>query len=673
MNKYEVKYNERGIITNPELLKENQWLMFLAVTSNQFYNPERLTRIADKTGHEVLDYTLKTLDLFYKYNPSCFYNSHFDNIRYYVEQTLKWSEVSKCGSEHHRKIWREKGFNLDAHNEASADIYLMYSTDNAINTEIIYRLIKTHGLVGQYLRGEVSLSDNYLLTDMVDRNIMTYQQLNETLYILNYCIIAGVSEELFNSLKDDIKTTVENITAGRFKGKTVEKTKERLQRMLPESFKDVSTLTQDDILFYSDIFKIYKMWYVNAAIGSFTAEEVTTIFSIITHTKGMNVVDNISFKPLLDSLFYDYNGKKKLNVYKKRVIEAYLKNLSNEHVDLMVTVEDKMALVDFVYTPACEKLIDFCVEAERANIVTYSESITMLFTKFGFRRDSLDRLNNEDSYLDTMNDAEKSTKVEIPEYVSGDYLVDVGSGGGIMLDSLEKIFPDKKIIGTDISTNVIETLNQKKTKEGHNWDVVVHNFVDGEFEDEVTTVIFSSILHEVFSFSEINGKRFNVESVKTALRNAYESIPYGGRIIIRDGVKTDSDKVVTLKFIAPDIHDFFVRYLENFKGLPEVNRADIVINDDSATAPINYIREFLFTYTWGAESFPFEVEEQFGYMTLNEYKDFIKDDLRGNIVRAEEFLEPGYTEHLSGKYELYEGNEHIESLPNSNLFIVIQK
>lgn len=60
----------------------------------------------------------------------------------------------------------------------------------------------------------------------------------------------------------------------------------------------------------------------------------------------------------------------------------------------------------------------------------------------------------------------KCTKDSIVGYVAGDSVVDVGSGGGILLDKLEARFPDKKVIGTDISTpdnlgKYLELLDEK--------------------------------------------------------------------------------------------------------------------------------------------------------------------------------------------------------------------
>ena len=97
---------------------------------------------------------------------------------------------------------------------------------------------------------------------------------------------------------------------------------------------------------------------------------------------------------------------------------------------------------------------DLCVESERSGLMSYQKNIATILDLFGFRRDSFDRLNNEDKYLETMNDVKNSTKMNILNNVVGTKIVDVGSGGGFMLDLLEKRFPDADIIGTDISENV---------------------------------------------------------------------------------------------------------------------------------------------------------------------------------------------------------------------------
>ena len=127
-----------------------------------------------------------------------------------------------------------------------------------------------------------------------------------------------------------------------------------------------------------------------------------------------------------------------------------------ENVELIVCRKGRTVLVDFRFSAVCEKLIEFCVEAERCGLLSFEKSINVLYDMFGFRRDEFDRMNNEEKYLQTMNASESSTKNSIIDYVTGHRVADVGSGGGVLLDLLEKQYPDKEIIGTDISENVIE-------------------------------------------------------------------------------------------------------------------------------------------------------------------------------------------------------------------------
>ena len=315
------------------------------------------------------------------------------------------------------------------------------------------------------------------------------------------------------------------------------------------------------------------------------------------------------------------------------------------------------------------------MEAERSGLLTFEKSIIVLYDMFGFRRDAFDRLNNEEKYLSTMNDVNTSTKDTIIDYSVGMRIVDVGSGGGVLLDRLEKKFPDREIIGTDISTNVIDALNAKKKKEGHRWNVVVHNFVEGPFANKTDTVIFSSILHEIYSYTETPRGRFEIDSVKTALKNAFASLTPGGRIIIRDGIKPDSDELVTIRFKSSDGMDFFENYRNDFKGLKDIPDEKKVVFADArsltVTGDINFMREFMYTYTWGKQSYAHEVQEQFGYFTLKEYTDYLRG-LGAKIIVARELLESGYPLNLGKYLDLMDQNGNERVYPASNCIIVAE-
>ena len=230
-------------------------------------------------------------------------------------------------------------------------------------------------------------------------------------------------------------------------------------------------------------------------------------------------IRHLNFKPLADAMYYDYDGKKHINTYRQRIIERWTEDPKTyrQHVSLELKVRGESLLVGVRFTPVCEKLIDFCVEAERSGLLSYEKSITMLFDTFGFRRDAFDRLNNEEKYLATMNSAEESTKLSILDFVVGSSVLDVGSGGGVLLDALEERFPDLQVIGTDISRNVIEALMARKASAGKKWDAVVHNFVEGPFGKKVDNIIFSSILHEIYSYTDLGNGKFDGNALKKAL------------------------------------------------------------------------------------------------------------------------------------------------------------
>jgi len=238
------------------------------------------------------------------------------------------------------------------------------------------------------------------------------------------------------------------------------------------------------------------------------------------------------------------------------------------------------------------------------------------------------------------------------------------------LDLLEEKYPDKRVIGTDISDNVIMELEKKKKAEGRHWEVMRHNFVENPFQMKVDTIIFSSILHEIFSYTETENGRFELGSVKKALENAYESLNPGGRIIIRDGIRTANDgSVIEITFLDPAGMGFFKNYVNDFKGLKDILDKKISIDEEGGkvSACAEFAREFLYTYTWGQESYAHEVQEQFGYFTIDEYREYF-EGLGAKMIRCDAFLEPGYVEHLSPKVKL-----SVDKFPDSNCIVVVEK
>ncbi len=659
----------------PQVLRREKWLRFLYTTDENRVNLERVEAVSDlQKGNGVLAYVERTLNALERSSGLS------REQKGWLRDTLRWSEVAKCGSAADRRRWQEWGLPLAIHNEASAEIYLREGGEEDARTRrIVHDLIATHGLIGQYIRGEVRFVGNEPLSRLIREGVLDDETLGRMLYILNMAVMEGVSPELFARHEGEVRRLIGRVMRDEC-GEESLSARERLFRLFP-AFRGAEDITAEEEALYTEVFDRCELWYPEAALSDFSRPEIDAVFRLLREA-GLCGVRHLSFYPLSRTLMYDYAGRRRVNIYKKRVVELCLKEIgeglsprpSAQHVSPAVRREGDCLYFDVRFTPVCERLVDFCVEAERSGFMTYEKNIQHIFDLFGLRRDAFDRLSNEEDYLRTMNDAGESTKGSILSYARGPRVVDVGSGGGVLLDQLEKRFPGWEITGTDIAENVIEALSRRRTGEGHAWRVIRHNLVDSPLPFTADTILFSSILHEVYSYTEFEGSRFNIRAVEAALENARRSLAHGGRLVIRDGVRCQSGRVGRVRFTAPDGEAFLANYLRDFKGLRDLRRPDGSWNPELARQEGNVLvgradllREALYTYTWGQSSYAQEVQEQFGYFTLWDYKRTLQA-AGMRVLEARSFTEPGYPEHLAPKVELLDGLTW-EELPSTCILV----
>ena len=668
------RYFDRNGEVKPEAIVTNTWLKYIISVESPYWNAERIEKMEDKQKNSVLEYVIRTLDILDSI-------SGIDDRDYNIIRTvLCWSEVAKAGTFEDRKRWIERNYPLDIHNEASAMIYADHYVIRNFKIDPIYLFIKTHGLAGQYIRGEASLNnlkELSILATIEDMNITRFTNIFEN---LNRCIIEAVDLKIWENIKFEIHEIAMAVYLS-FDRCILPKldAESRLKALLPNN----GIPLKNDILFFKrEIFSKYDLWYFQSALEPFGFSNATQICKrVVEVLQNDNDIKHLNFKLLADEIYYNYEGKKHINVYKQRIIERYIENPKEygQHVKFIFEKKRISLLIGIEFTPVCKKLIDFCIEAERSGLFTYEKSITLLYDTFSFRRDKFDRLNNEMKYLNTMNTVKNSTKLTILDYIVGNKILDVGSGGGILLDQIEKRYPKKEIIGTDISQNVIELLNKKKRDENHNWTPIKHNFVDSVFSTKVDTIIFSSIIHEIYSYSDIGNGKFDKKTIKQALSNAVKSLKDGGRIIIRDGIVTASNERMRINFKTEEGFVCFQEFLNDFKGMDflpyNMKCSELNYNKLSVITDINYGREFLYTYTWGKESYPHEVQECFGYYTLDDFYD-VFEELGMQVIVAKSFLEEGYKTHLDSLVEIFNetiGNNVPMQFPDSNCIIVAEK
>ncbi|WP_342564376.1 class I SAM-dependent methyltransferase [Paenibacillus sp. FSL R7-0345] len=691
------------------------WLNLIVSAEMPIVNLERVESLQElDQRNPVLDYVERSLSLLDSLQLSYW-------IKELAEETLIWSETAKGGTPRQRRKWQEEGINCFAHNIGSAQLYWQHNAGETFDVTgrpqasalraagvaqaetlvIVHRLIETHGLLGQQIRGEVPPEVNQPLAAIAEEGLLTADELERLLFALNHCIIGAVSPVLWQDVRSEIMELIAVVASG--EPAEPLPMKERLRRMRSgpilrgEDFAaEWGRLEQEGLpAEMLEELQPATFWYAESALQTFSLEQFLKVLALAARGSGGgdsngngNGLGHLSFEAVMNSIYYDYKGTKKINVYKKRIIEKYLSGLSwreiaegkltpgNPHLLHRLRRQGHLpdtVFFDFEFSPAAEKLIEFCMEAEKS--VLYERAVLMLFDLFELRRDAFDRFHNEDSYLSQMNDTADYKSV-ILDYITGSTVLDIGPGGGVLLDLIEERMPGVTPVGIDISSNVIEALQQRKAREGRRWEVLqgdALNLKKYVGAGRVDTVIFSSILHELYSYVPMDGQKFNHRTVAAALVSAFEVLAEGGVIIIRDGIMTEPEtQQRRIRFLEENGLEWLKRYAEDFAGR-EIQYQ--VLSEQEVQMPVNDAMEFLYTYTWGAEAYVHEVQEQFGYFTPSQYEAFIREHLgsRAQIEVSRHYLQEGYTEALRERVSVMEEDGIEVPLPDSTCFIVIRK
>lgn len=769
-------YRQDGMEGVTRIVKDGApWLQYITEAERPIINLERVQTLEElRHQNPVLDYVERTLRLLQTW-PESFW------LMELAEEALIWSEAAKGGTEQRRRLWAQEGINLFAHNVGSAELYRRHMKESgeeelSIRSRIVHLLIQTHGLIGQQIRGEVPPEVNLPLAEPVEEGLLTSTELERLLRVLNGCIIGAVSPALWQAVQPETEAIIAAVVHGAKAVKPLPM-KERLRRMRSgpigrgENF-DAGWEAAVQAGFRPERLEALRhatFWYVEAALQTFSLEQFLKLLTLAADGAEPERVSHISFEEAMNGIYYDYKGSKKVNVYKKRIIEHHLAALAwkdlNGNADLDTArgggtsgdggnstgvqaderrvsaasagqrllnganegqdevradeildqtsrakdgqhpispvIADPSAAIPaasaapasphlrtalhedplapgtvffrFVFSPAAEKLIEFCQEAEKSPL--YDRAVLLLFDLFGLRRDGFDRFHNEDEYLSQMNET-ADYKAVIVDYVTGRRVLDIGPGGGVLLDMLEERLPEAVPVGIELSASAVEALLHRKQREGRRWEIVQGDALRlSEYVEagSVDTVVFSSILHELYSYVPFEGRAFNHDTVAAALRSAFGVLAPGGRIIIRDGIMTEPESAVrTIRFMEADGMAWLERYARDFAGRDI--RFDR-LGPAEARLPVNDAMEFLYTYTWGEEAYVHEVQEQFGYFTPSAYRAFIQETLGegASIEVFRHYLQEGYTEALSGRVELVDEEGRETALPDSTCFIVIEK
>lgn len=245
---------------------------------------------------------------------------------------------------------------------------------------------------------------------------------------------------------------------------------------------------------------------------------------------------------------------------------------------------------------------------------------------------------NFENYVALMENSLKEKAIIAP-YIRGNRVVDFGAGSGSFLTYLKTLDPNYTTIGVDNDNDMRLLIKARGTV-----DAVYSTL--SEVEGGIDTIIFNSVLHEVYSYGDRAGRRSKeyMKEVKDVLKEAREMLLAKGRIIIRDGFLTGSRNQIAAR-IKDKSFDVDA-YIENYPyGTRISRRGDIV------TGPFDDMKEFLNKLSWGNASISREIEEKINFLTPQEWDTLLKECGYTNITIIT-YTQPSYFFYLQKVAEI---------------------
>lgn len=658
-----------------------------------------------------------------------------------VRAALLHLDFAKGGDPGTRDAWSAGRVPLDVHNLAARAILerrLAHESGTLAGEPhrdaLVLALIESHGLTGQAVRGETprivfarwirrvrELRETLAAKLGVSRE-QAARAMHDALHLVNLCDTAAVREGLYTdalraemiAIEDDLarlaaasgtldEAAIERELSLERRGPSRQHLADRLARLRKGRIdrgepradveRAISALGDAAVERLDRLLAPAQLWYCEAGTAALDAPSQLRVIALALAAAERGRPDvarpyHVTLLPLVDRL-HTGSGDPRVP-YRVRLIETLLGPLSVEAIldgarpsGALGALETEIGggaaiAVRFDESEEASALLTLLPIYEKKSSAAFHSTLKTLCDLYGLRKDEFDRVANEEMYLATMN-AAKSDKARMVEHCRPGRIVEVGPGGGVVLDLLAERFPDSEIIGLDVSKMVVDALEEKRAREGRRWRVIeadAFEMPSAIGEASADSVVYCSVLHEIYSYCEHEGRRYRLEPVAALLRASWKTLKRGGRLVIRDGVMPPRGQERLLRLLAPDAREMLDLYVAQFEGRPiryaEEPDGRIRMSAEDAMA-------FMYTYNWGPASFPYEVREQYGVLPYDEYRDAILGWL-GSDARVvplppaeRSYLQPGYVEGLRGKIDLFDATGTPCRLPDSNALWVFEK
>jgi SAM-dependent methyltransferase/nicotinamide mononucleotide adenylyltransferase len=203
---------------------------------------------------------------------------------------------------------------------------------------------------------------------------------------------------------------------------------------------------------------------------------------------------------------------------------------------------------------------------------------------------------------------------DILPWVKPGLVVDKGCGTGALLVELSRRFPTSALVGVDLSREFLRRCDEN-TYATDDVTLTFGDIIERNVEPgTATTVIYSSVMHEVYSYSG-----YDRGKIEKALTNAHAELQPGGQVVIRDGVSPPPASW-HLRLLDEATRWSFERFSKEFRhgaGAPSQRLAgdEVIISSHLAN-------EFLCKKDY-QKNWHIEVHEEYGAHTLEEWGEVL--------------------------------------------------
>lgn len=233
-------------------------------------------------------------------------------------------------------------------------------------------------------------------------------------------------------------------------------------------------------------------------------------------------------------------------------------------------------------------------------------------------------------------DASLAQKVaDLSPHVRPGRILDKGCGSGALLAELSKQFPTSQFFGMELSRELLR-LADGRHYPNQNVTIVKGNAIQPHFSGTLDTVIFSSVVHEIYSYAN-----YDRDVVRMALANTRVELRRGGALLIRDGVRPPPQRVWMRCDGTTEAR--FRRFAKEFKDKGIKFEEREYLKRLYFLLPSHEANEFISKKDY-AENWTAEVREEFGVWTLEEWRKEL-ESAGYKVVQAKSYLNPWIAEN----------------------------